>query len=99
MVFLLKLMQICNKLSNKKVSGYDPITAEVIKVIYQKTVKYIINASFKLRYVPEHWKIAEVVVIQNPSRPPSETASFVPISLWPQMAKVMEKWLHAQPAH
>ena len=53
----------------------------------------IINACFKLRYVPKHWKIAEVIVIPKPGKPATEVSSYRPISLLPIMAKLFEKLL------
>lgn len=51
----------------------------------------IVNACFRLRYVPRHWKIAEVIVIPKPGKPTSDVSSYRPISLLPVMSKVFER--------
>lgn len=85
----------CN-LSAKKAPGYDLITGQVLKELPDLALlklQYIINACFKIKYVPRHWKIAEVIVIPKPGKPPTEVTSYRPISLLPIMSKVFEKLL------
>jgi Reverse transcriptase (RNA-dependent DNA polymerase) len=53
----------------------------------------LINASFRLRYVPSLWKIAEVIMIPKPGKPPHEKSSYRPISLLPVISKLFEKLL------
>lgn len=53
----------------------------------------LINAAFRLKYVPSLWKVAEVIMILKPGKPPNETASYRPISLLPIISKVFEKLL------
>lgn len=43
--------------------------------------------------MPRLWKIAEVIMIQKPGKPPHEVSSYRPISLLPIMAKLFEKLL------
>jgi hypothetical protein len=49
--------------------------------------------AFRLEYVPRLWKVAEVIVIPKPGKPPHEAASYRPISLLPVMSKLFEKLL------
>lgn len=80
----------------KKSPGYDLITGEILKQLPNKAIKKIsdiINASFRLRYVPLSWKFAEVIMIPKPGKPPSELASYRPISLLPVMSKLFERLL------
>jgi len=49
------------------------------------------NAAFTLQYVPRLWKVAEVIMIRKPGKPPHEAASYRPISLLPVMSKLFEK--------
>lgn len=96
-VSLREVKSLCrHKLSNKKAPGYDLITAQIMKEMPPAALKkfqYIINACFKLQYVPHHWKIAEVIVIPKQGKPQTEVTSYRPISLIPIMAKVFEKLL------
>lgn len=90
-----ELKNIIHKdLSPKKAPGYDLITGKIMKKLPEKALKkllYIINACFRIQYVPLQWKVAEVIVIQKPGKPPNEIASYRPISLLPVMSKVFEK--------
>jgi len=85
-----------NNLNAKKAPGYDLITGKIIKelpdIALQK-LQYIINACFKARYMPWHWKIAEVILIPKPGKPPTEVTSYRPISLLPIMSKLFERLL------
>ena len=53
----------------------------------------LINAAFQLRYVPRLWKVAEVLMIAKPGKPPQEATSYRPISLLPVISKPFEKLL------
>lgn len=85
----------CN-LNTKKAPGYDLISGQILKELPEIAflkLQYIINACLGLRYVPRQWKIAEVIVIPKPGKPPTEVTSYRPISLLPIMSKVFEKLL------
>lgn len=48
----------------KKAQGYDLITSEVLKQPPRKAIvmlTYLCNSAIRLRYVPDNWKVAEVV--------------------------------------
>ena len=53
----------------------------------------LIDATFRLKYVPRLWKLAEVIMIPKPGKPPREAASYRPISLLPVMSKLFENLL------
>jgi hypothetical protein len=46
-----------------------------------------------MRYIPGIWKIAEVLMILKPGKPPNKVGSYRPISLLPIMSKLFEKLL------
>jgi hypothetical protein len=46
-----------------------------------------------MRYIPRIWKIAEVLMILKPGKPPNKVDSYRPISLLPIMLKLFEKLL------
>lgn len=89
-----KLIKDC--ISTKKSPGFDLITGSVLKQLPRKAlvkISHLINASFRLKYVPQLWKVAEVIMIPKPGKPPHETSSYRPISLLPVLSKVFEKLL------
>lgn len=84
------------RLNTKKSPGYDLITGEVLLNLPRKAIvklTTLINASFRLQYVPDVWKIAEVIMIPKPGKPPHEATSYRPISLLPIISKLFEKLL------
>lgn len=84
------------RLRLKKAPGYDLITGEVLKNLPRKAIvklTTLINATFRLKSVPDLWKVAEVIMIPKPGKPPHETTSYRPISLLPIMSKLFEKLL------
>ncbi|KMQ84691.1 rna-directed dna polymerase from mobile element jockey-like protein [Lasius niger] len=88
--------EIDTNINGKKAPGYDRITGKILKELPRKAVvklTYLINAAFRLKYVPRQWKLAEVVMIPKPGKPPEEVASYRPISLLPSISKLFEKLL------
>ena len=80
----------------KKAPEFDLITGEVLQQLPRKAIVKItnlINAVFRLKYVPRLWKVAEVIMIPKSGKPPREAASYRPISLLPLMSKLFEKLL------
>jgi hypothetical protein len=96
-VTLFELKQEINKnLNAKKAPGYDLISGQIIKNLPEKGLRkllQIINGSFRLKYVPRQWKIAEVIMIPKPNKPPNDKKSYRPISILPTMSKLFEKLL------
>lgn len=88
---------IDKEINPKKSPGYDLITGQVLREFPRKAcvrITQIINAAFKLQYVPRLWKIAEVIMIQKPGQQPEELKSYRPISLLPVLSKLFEKLLY-----
>jgi hypothetical protein len=88
--------EINNNINSKKAPGFDLITGEVLQQLPRKAILKItnlINAAFRLKYVPRLWNVAEVIMIPKPGKPPHEAASYRPISLLPVMSKLFEKLL------
>lgn len=89
-----KIIKDC--ISAKKAPGFDLITGNILKNLTRKSlvkICHLMNASFRLKYVPQLWKVAEVLMIPKPGKPPNETTSYRPISLLPVLSKVFEKLL------
>ena len=86
--------EIKENLNSKKAPGFDLITAEILKKLPRKGISKItqlINAIFRLKYVPVLWKTAEVIMIPKPGKPINEVKSYRPISLLPVISKLFEK--------
>lgn len=93
---LQELKEEVKKLKVRKAPGYDLITGQIIKALPEKALiklLHIINAAFRLRYVPRQWKVAEVIMILKPGKPLNEKTSYRPISLLPTISKIFEKLL------
>lgn len=88
---------IQKEINPKKAPGYDLITGLVLKQLPRIAIvkiTQIINAAFKFLYVPQVWKIAEVIMIPKPGKPVNEITSYRPISLLPVLSKLFEKILN-----
>lgn len=92
--------EIYNEIQNlkpKKAPGFDLISGELLKQLTRKALvklTNLINATFRLKYVPRFWKVAEVIMILKPGKEPHEITSYRPISLLPIMAKLFERLLY-----
>ena len=87
---------IKNRTSPKKAPGYDLITGLVLKEIPDRTLRFItmiFNAILSTDFYPAQWKVANVIVLLKPNKPPVDTKSYRPISLLPILSKVFEKVL------
>jgi hypothetical protein len=72
---------IRQQISPKKAPGYDLITGQILKRLPRKAIMkimHIINATFRMRYIPGIWKIAEVLMILKPGKPPNKVDSYRP---------------------
>jgi hypothetical protein len=50
-------------------------------------------SAFILGYFPAQWKVAQIILLLKPGKPPHELTSYSPISLLPVVSKVFEKLL------
>ena len=88
-----ELIKEIKKLSEKKAPGFDLITAKVLKNLPRRAIKLLqllINSSIKLSYIPNIWKVAEIIMIPKPGKSPNEVKSYRPISLLPSISKLFE---------
>lgn len=89
---VLKVIQ--KEINPKKSPGYDLITGRILKELPRKGIlllTFIFNAILRLEYFPVQLKIAQLVVIPKPGKPPNEVSSYRPISLLPVVSKLFEK--------
>lgn len=81
-------------LKRNKSPGFDLITSEVLIELPQTAIAKLtalINGALLLKHFPTYWKVAEVIMIQKPGKPPNEISSYRPISLLPILSKLLEK--------
>lgn len=80
-------------LNQKKAPGYDSITAKLLQELPDVAISFLthlFNCVMKRSLFPPQWKVAEIIMIPKPGKPPQQTASYRPISLLPILSKVME---------
>jgi hypothetical protein len=88
--------EINSNINPKKAAGFDLITGDVLRQLSRKAVVKVtnlINGAFRMKCVPSLWKVAEVIMIPKPGKPPHEGASYRPISLFTVMSNLFEKLL------
>jgi hypothetical protein len=56
-----------------------------------KILLYILNATLRLEYWPTNFKLAKIIMMLKPTKPPKDVASYRPISLLPIITKILEK--------
>lgn len=89
-----ELINEIKKLKNKKSPGTDKIKNTLIKKLPSRGIAYmlfIINACLKFSYFPDRWKEAKVTPILKPSKDPTITTSYRPISLLCAFSKILER--------
>src|SRR6266576_7305159 len=88
--------EIDTNINPKKASGIDNISPAVLKELSRKGVvmlTYLFNACLWLNHVPLVFKIAQIIMLQKPGKPPNEVSSYRPISLLPSISELFEKLL------
>lgn len=87
---------IDKNLNPKKAPGIDEISPGLFKELPRKAVimlTYLFNACFRLKYVPECFKKAQIIMLKKPDKPAEQITSYRPISLLPTISKLFEKLL------
>lgn len=90
---------LIQQINVKKSCGHDLISSKTVKQLPPKAIRFltiIINAIFRVGYFPRLWKIALIVLINKPGKPPDQVTSYRPISLLPIFAKIIEKIIHSR---
>jgi hypothetical protein len=87
---------IMSNLHPKKSSGYDLITGHILKALPPTGIQFLtqlFNAALLQGYFTAQWKVAQIILLFKPGKPPHELTSYRPISLLPLVSKVFEKIL------
>jgi hypothetical protein len=74
-------------------SGYDFITGKILKELPITGIKYLtqlFNAVLLKGHFPAHCKVAQIILIMKPGKPPNELTSYQPISLLSILIKMFE---------
>ena len=93
---MMEMNHVIKRLHPHKAPGLDNITAKMIQELPipgLKILLYILNAVLRLEYWPTSLKLAKVIMILKPTKPPTEVTSYRPISLLPIISKTLEKLL------
>lgn len=89
-----EISSLIKGLHENKSPGYDLITGKILKELPDKAVRLltiIFNAILRVGYFPDQWKVAQVITVQKPGKPPNDVTSYRPISLLPILSKLLEK--------
>jgi hypothetical protein len=89
-----EIQTVINNLSPKTSPGYDLITDRILQELPPNGIKYIthlFNVSFLIGYFPNQWKVAQIILLLKPGKPPNDPSSYRPISLLPMLLKIFEK--------
>lgn len=86
----IKLLNPC------KAPEHDLIVGDVLKNLPRKAIVLlttILNRILEIGYYPMQWKLAQVIMVLKPGKPPTNCESYSPINLLPIMSKLFEKLL------
>jgi hypothetical protein len=70
-----EVQEVVTNLNPKKSSGYNLITGKILKELPIVGIKHLIqllNAVLLKGYLPAQWRIAQVILIRKPGKPPNE---------------------------
>jgi hypothetical protein len=85
-----------SSLHPQKSSGYDLITGRILQALPPIAIKFLtqlFNAALILGYFSAQWKVAQIILLLKPGKPPHEITFYHPISLLPVLHKVIVKLL------
>jgi hypothetical protein len=90
-----EVQEVINSINPKKSSGYNPITSKILKELPIIGIKYltVIQCRPTQRVLPAKWKVAQIIFILKPGKPPNELISYMPINLLPIVSKIFKKLL------
>lgn len=89
-----EIITLIRKLSANKAPGDDKISNKIIKNCPRKVIVqlyYIFNSCLKFQHFPNCWKNAIVIPIKKPNKNHTIPTNYRPISLLPQLGKLLEK--------
>lgn len=96
------LAKIFKKLNSKKSSGLDNIPNIALKHLPNKIIRQyciLFNNALNNMYFPSNWKIAKTIALKKPGKLESDPSSYRPISLLPNISKVLEVVINRSLVH
>ena len=87
---------------SKKSPGPDRITSDMLRELPARGIIYLtklVNVSFWLKYVPEIFKKADVIMVAKPGKSPEQVESYRPISLLVIPSKIYERIIQTRINH
>ena len=89
--------QFISSMKNKKSSGFDGISAKILKMTLPYIVEsltYIYNLCIEQNVFPDKLKHAKVIALPKPNRDITDVNNYRPISLLSSLSKPLEKHIH-----
>ena len=89
-----ELTKAISKMKSKGAPGPDDVPPSFLKALAPSALKELLaifNASFKNAACPQVWKNATIIPLLKANKPPSEMASYRPISLTSCLVKLLER--------
>jgi hypothetical protein len=81
-----EIQEVINSLNPKKSPGYDLITGKILKELPIIGIQYLTQV-----YFPAQWKVAQIILILKPGKPPNKLISYRPISLLPIVSNFLKR--------
>jgi hypothetical protein len=78
-----EIQTVINNLFPKTSPGYSLITGKILQELPPAAIKFItqlFNASLILGYFLDQWKVAQIILILKPGKPPHVPTSYKPFS-------------------
>lgn len=91
-----EVSKLIKKSNTKKSPGYDLITNRILQELPESGIIYLtslFNAMTKHQFIPLEWKVAKIIMLLKPNKPPEEASSYRPISLLSIPSKLYESLL------
>lgn len=88
------LKAITKSRNNKKSTGGDGITNQMLKVLSPNTIIFLtilFNHIINLGYYPKNWRHGIVIPVPKKGKPKNKISSYRPIQLLSNLSKIMEK--------
>ena len=88
---------IMEKTKNNKAPRIESIHGKILKDLPPITIRLmtiIFNEILRIRYFPNLWKLAQIVMLSKPGKNPHQTASYRQISLLLMFSKIVEKIIY-----
>lgn len=94
-----EILKEIKKLPSCKAPGIDNIQNIILKKLTRKAIvqiTYIINATLKYSYFPQHWKTAKIIPILKPNKMKTDPSSYRPISLLNTIVNLQKKSYYSE---